>query len=465
MSTLTTYVFSKRKNSTLQPNPGTDVDIVLKNGANIISPVFTISSAGEPAFNYCKFGTRYYFVKSKTNIRNGLWEIECVEDFLATWKTNIGSTTALILYATGGRNDIIDERIPMESDIVINSRAVEPGFVLTPNSPKVFAGITGTGSNGLFLVTESSLKELMDGVDNWGQLWTDPLDALKQIAYGNSASSNLKSVHGIPIDITVTGTTERLYLGNYPCQYDNGTPISGIRVSTWLYRFSDSIEIPWEYSDWRRNNTYTTILLYIPCFGLMTIPASDVLNVNSLDIETQLNISNGDMATEVYAGGRLVCTATSNCKIDMVYGNTGIDSGKIIAGTVGGSAVAVGAIIGAVASGGLTLGTAGAIGGGLATIAGSIKSGLQGNPSGNAGMGGSAVTGADEYIHCWTINRILTDTPANLDSIQGKPVMQKATVSSYSGYIQTDGFQVAGSMLDEEREAINSALNGGIYYE
>ena len=47
----------------------------------------------------------------------------------------------------------------------------------------------------------------------------------------------------------------------------------------------------------------------------------------------------------------------------------------------------------------------------------------------------------------------------------GKPVMKKATIGSYAGFVQTDGAQVAGSMNSNERDMINSLLDGGIYYE
>ena len=43
--------------------------------------------------------------------------------------------------------------------------------------------------------------------------------------------------------------------------------------------------------------------------------------------------------------------------------------------------------------------------------------------------------------------------------------MQKSTIGSYSGYVQTDGCQVDGAILDSERDEINTLCDGGIYYE
>ena len=44
-------------------------------------------------------------------------------------------------------------------------------------------------------------------------------------------------------------------------------------------------------------------------------------------------------------------------------------------------------------------------------------------------------------------------------------VFAKALIGSYSGFVQTDGAQVAGDMLESEREAINDLLDGGFYYD
>lgn len=461
--TLTEYSFSKRKNSTATPNTaGSDATVTLKHGANIISPVFTMSSASEPVFNYCKFNNRYYFVKSKTNLRNGMWDIECIEDFLGTWKSDIGSTIAVIQYASGGRSDIIDPRIPSETDVVINGSTVEAPWTLTPLNPLLFIGVTGKGSNGIYkMASLSDIRSLLDGVDDWATLFQD-LDCLKQLIFGGAASNNLKSVYGIPLDLTVSGISENIVLGSYPCKTSGGTPISGERITTWLYRNNKTVSIPWHYSDWRRS--LESIYLYVPCFGLFTLKTSELVNETQLEIYQEVSISNGDTSVQIFAGGRMVATANSNIAVSIGYANTGVDSGKIVSGVVAGAGAVIGGAA-AIVTGGASLTAMGAIGGGLAVAAGSIKAAEEGSAFGNASMGGSAITGAEEYIHCWSVAKQLTDSPANLDAVIGKPVFEKHTISTYSGFVQTDGASISGTMLDDEREAINQMLDRGIYYE
>ena len=120
----------------------------------------------------------------------------------------------------------------------------------------------------------------------------------------------------------------------------------------------------------------------------------------------------------------------------------------------------------AVAAGVVTGGAATlAIGGGIAAASGGLLSALGGETAGGGGLSGSAVTGLDLGIMCTTVTRDLSDSQANLNPIIGKPVMAKHTIGTYTGFVQTDGCQVAGDMLDVERENINSLCDGGIYYE
>ena len=62
MASLTYYTFSKRSKSTAQPTGGTLIDINLKDGTSLISPVFLLNYSGRPGFNYVNFEGRYYFV-------------------------------------------------------------------------------------------------------------------------------------------------------------------------------------------------------------------------------------------------------------------------------------------------------------------------------------------------------------------------------------------------------------------
>ena len=237
----------------------------------------------------------------------------------------------------------------------------------------------------------------------------------------------------------------------------------GMRVHNPFLSASAVIDIPWKYSDWRRNAPYTKVFLYLPIFGLISITSSDIINESQLSILYSLNMLGGDMAFMVRGttSGRKIATGSANIAMQSPYGSANIAGGKALSGV----GVAVGSLA-AVAAGVVTGGAATlAIGGGIAAASGGLISALGGETAGGGGLSGSAVTGLDLGIMCTTVSRDLSDSQSSLNPIIGKPVMAKHTVQTYAGFVQTDGFEVAGTMTDAERESINSMLDRGIYYE
>ena len=460
--TMKQWSFSKRKNSTLTPTgAGSDASIVLKHGANIISPVFTMASASEPAFNYCQFNGRYYFVKSKTNLRNGMWDIECIEDYLGTWKTDIGSTSTVILYATGGRNDIIDNRIPLKDTInVSKSGSVNLPFATGPSEMYV-AGITGNGSLGMYAFYNAShIAGMLDGVDTWGGGLANLDDVLKQLIYGGGASENLKSVISLPILLGIAdigGVAENIYLGNYPAG-DGNSHIVGQRITTPIHSWSaTSVSLSWEYSDWRRNGANTEVYCHVPFMGLVRLPFNSVRESDSISVKYSICATTGDLSAYIMnESGVVIATASSNVAGFQAFGNSGYNAGGVIASAIAG--------IGAVGAG-LLAGNVLGVGAGLATLAGGIAGNMAGDASGSPVISGTTLAGQDRTLWTVTINRQTANDPSHYNALMGKPVNGVATIGTYSGYVQTDGASVSGAMLDDEREAINQMLDRGIYYE
>lgn len=470
MANLTYYTFSKRKKSTAQPTGGTVIDVQLKSGTSLISPTFLLSMSGRPTFNYCAYEGRYYFVNDITSVRNGLWEISCSEDYLATWKSDIGGTEAVILYATGGSNDIVDQRIGVKSPLDVRSEAVLlsgdfSGFTDDREGIAIIS-VTGVGSFGNYLISSTDVPELLKDIETWeASTITDVATGLQQLAMGGSAANNLKSAIYLPIILSSTANFDaptQIKLGAYPCT-SGGNPLMGMRVNNPFLSASAVIDIPWKYSDWRRNAPYTKVFLYLPIFGLISITSSDIINETQLSILYSLNMLGGDMAFMVRgtSSGRKIATGSANIAMQSPYGSANISGGKALSGV----GVAVGSLA-AVAAGVVTGGAATlAIGGGIAAASGGLISALGGETAGGGGLSGSAVTGLDLGIMCTTVTRDLSDSQANLNPIIGKPVMAKHTIGTYTGFVQTDGCQVAGNMMDVERENINSLCDGGIYYE
>ena len=469
MATLTYYSFSKRHRSTLQPTSGTDLtDVYLKDGCSITKPVFLLSFDSPPTFNYMKYEGRYYFVTEIRNVANDFWEIEGEEDYLSSWKTEIGSAQAMILYASGSTANIIDPRIQTTSPIYVSTELDNiSDITLTDNNQgTIILSITGKGSFGNYVMEQSNkVFELIDNVDIFANAnITDAATGLKQLFMGGNAGANIKGAIALPFlsSNMLAGGIEDLYLGAYPCTDSGGNPIRGYKVTDPIAKGSFNVNIPWRYSDWRRHSPYTALYLYLPLIGTMALPVDDLINDSSIHGNYAINITSGSVSVEIYGNtsGKIIATASSNCAMATPFGSSNIDVSQAATGIISGATAILG---GLAASNPLTKASI-MIGGTAASIAG-FTGAYKGENSGTGGLGGGSSHGLTKVVRLTSISKDLTDSQANLDPIMGKPLMKKDTIGNYSGYVQTDGAQVLGAMLGSEAEMINSLLDGGIYYE
>ena len=471
------FNFSKRSNETKKPSGnGTKITVHLKDRTPIISPVLLLQSIDDFNYNYAYIPKwkRYYFVAAPVSV-DDMWEVALDEDYLASYKSEIGNTKCNILYATGSTKNIADTRIPITADLLRgHEQAGLNGITITDSTMgAVFVGITGNGSFGTYLLQNNSdIKDLLDGADSY---WNDlninnTWDAIKQGWFGGSAAECLKSAIALPIviggpDVSTTGL-EDLYLGGYPCKRSGGANIQGYHVNKPVLKCDTSISIPWQSNDWKRISQYTDIVMYLPLVGFLTIPASDAQYDSALTVRYAINVTSGDISVMVKgaSSNKMFAMASGNCAMNTAFGSTGIDTNKAMQGT----ALGVGAIVATVSgviTGGLSTAAQLAIGASLAGAAKSTFDALGGSGYGSAGMGGGASQGIDPVIHIWVTQKQLTETQANLDSIMGKPYMAVAKPSNFSGYVQTDGFEIADNkILSIERDAINKAMDTGIYY-
>lgn len=471
MSTLYYYTFSKRKNSTKTPTGGTNVDVQLKSGTSLISPTFLLSMGSRPTFNYVQFEGRYYFVNDITSVRNDLWEIACNVDVLASWKSAIGSTVADILHATGGSDDIIDRRIPVKSDVTIssNSESIQGISIFDDRMASVILSITGSGSFGCYLLSYAGdLPHLMTNIALYtASSVTDVVTGLKQLVSGGSIGDNLKGAIALPVAFTGTqvnsqGVASNIYLGEYPCTRPDSQPITGYLIDDPIVKGYCEIAIPWTNSGWAKHSPYTELYLYVPLIGTMRLPASDLINDTKVGVDYSINATSGDISVLIYGmqSGKFIGTASGNCAMATPYGSANISVSKATSAIISGAAGIGGALaMSNPVTGAIALGT------GLAASAAQMINAAQGETFGGGGLGGGSSQGLSNNVRLTSVSKTLTDTPANFDPIIGKPVMKKDTISNYSGFVQTDGCQVAGNMFDQERDAINRLCDGGIYYE
>lgn len=471
MASANVYTLAKRHNSTLQPTgSGTVIDVYLKGGSDLLTPVFTINSATIPTFNYLSFEGRFYFVTGIRNVRDQLYEVSCQVDVLATYKAAIQATSAYVLYYTHNNTEISDKRLSAKTVQVTQSE--NGAFDEFGKGTCYVLSVVGQDTVGQFAIDLNDLagivnQNFLDTLEN--QIDATPLptsdslvdfaqyvtDLLKNEAlsftYVGKIADCIRNCYALPIRYTAWGgSSETIYIGRASSGKTGYKLAGNERILT----DSATVNIPWQATDWRRNAPYHEIYLYIPCIGVTSISPSDVIGETALHIDLTLDKLSGDVIINVGTTSKVLAQYTTNVAVNYPVGFSNVDPAGAITSVAG----AVGALSGAVNP---------AIGAAVAGLG--LTNIIQPQPETIGSNGGGAFLGLVGYtgykVYCFTIFHDTTVAPSSVSAVKGTPYNGVLSLSGISGYVQTMDASVAGSMTDTEREEINNLLNGGVYIE
>lgn len=469
MATLTTWTFSKRHNSTKQPTGGSDYDVTLKGGCDILTPVFILNHSGVPTFNYMLFASRYYFVTGIKSVRQDLWEVSGKVDPLATYKSEIQASSPYVLYYTHNNTEIVDRRLSVKTS---KTEVGKSGSFSYFGKGQVYvlsvvgkdcvsqievnlSDIKGIISQSFFTALDNAIDAVPlptnDSLVDFGQYI---LDLLKSEAgaftYTGAIADCIKNCYVLPITSGAWGgTLTDICLGK------RATGKQGYALNQRILNDVCTVDIPWQANDWRRNAPYHELFLYLPAIGLINISPSDVIDATGLNIDLTLDKISGDAIFEVttIGGGNVVIGYyNANFAVNMPIGASNLDVTKAV--------TAIGGGLAASAAGLPAIGTAAVEALGI-TNALQPQSACIGGNSGGAFLGLAGASNA----YCISIFHDTTVTPSSVSAEKGTPYNGILSLASVTGYVQTSGASVAGTMTDTEREEINALMDGGFYLE
>lgn len=270
---------------------------------------------------------------------------------------------------------------------------------------------------------------------------------MQNIIGGGNALQNIKASYWLPFNIPGSaledpGTGGRLALGTYT------DVVPGIMrvVKPVITAVNIDVNIPWKFDDWR-NVTCTEIMLYIPLIGCVSIPPEVVKGNDSLQLKFALNIYSGDLACEILCDGAEIATYGANASMNILIGDSNINTGGIVNTVIAGVTHQYGA------------------------VAGGIADTLTGMSTSVGGIGGGAGTGLTDKIVCIVRTHDTSQDPAVLLPVIGTPTRQLKTLNG-SGYCQTDNAQLNCTSVSGEPdptqteiEQVNAILNTGVYLE
>lgn len=456
---------SKRRNSTLQPTLTVGFDVLLKSSTSLDNPTFLLTATAF-TYNYAKWDDRYYFVNNIVSVRNGQWEVSCELDPLATYKTEILSSTQFVSYSSqSGGTWLADTRIPvLKNPTVSRSSAATSIFAVTGYYILSTVSISGCK---MFAVTQNTLQNIVNSITTWQTNYeTAAMDSLvfndtdlesiaraltRSGAIGNTWENTtqcIRECHWTPFVVSGGTGGVNIWLGDF----DTGQ--SGILLNS-LEPITGSIyiTIPWQFTDWRRV-ACEDIYLYIPLVGSISIPSENIAHVSTLEVKYSYTLSDGVVTFEVIAGTEIIGTYGANCSAQVPVGIL--------------QSVGAGQILNSIAKGAEKMAAA-SLGGAVIAAAGIIydvnSQVMSKNLTTIGGIGGGAGAGLDKSIYCTSVAHDTVVTPSSMATTLGVPTMKPLTLSGLTGYCQCANAHVAAPAEAQILDAIDAYLNAGFYIE
>lgn len=485
---------TKRRNSTLQPTVANSYDCILKKETSLDHPTFILTHSGLFSYNYCKWDNTYYFVDNVVSMCNDIWEVSCVMDVLATYKTEILASTQYVSYSSQAGNAwLADTRIPvLKSTIVSKATAAMTGLFNT-NGFYVLSVVGKTGCE-TFCVNKSTLTALISEIQNWendaitaivGAIPTPPtgsaspqdaIDALADFmaslqeaavksdfvgnAYAN-APACIRSCIWVPFLLSAfSGASHQIWLGNFETQQAgfelNASPTTG----------SVTVSIPWHFSDWRRGYC-EDVYLYLPLVGMVGIASESLTHASTITVKYSATGTDGTICYQVISGNEIIGSYGGQCSANYPIGiNQQASAGEIVTTLASGASKTVSAAINSSISP-LSVGAA-AVGIGMEAVSTAYNTVDVANSthlSCIGGIGGGAGVGLDLDITCYTVAHETIINPSDMKDTMGLPTMKPMALSTLTGFCQCANAHVAAPAAAHELDAIDSMINSGFFIE
>ena len=475
--------FSKKRNSTKRPTSelSDTRTVTLKDLTSVDAPTF-ILTGNEFDYNYAQWGNRYYFIQDIRSVHNGLCEVDCVLDPLATYKTEILASTQYVCYSSSlGDNWLADTRIPVLKSTTASKASTNTG-VLSRIGCYILSAvgkdrcytymINGEGTLGSILDSiarwdDQDVAELLDQID-FGQ--NDVSDAMEGLAtlmsrtslMGNAyeaAPACIRSCIWVPFDNALAPAVDsgHIWLGMFETD-TTATIISGKPVTG-----STSVSIPWHFSDWRRGYC-EDVYIYLPLVGLISLSSDSLTNVSAITIDWSVTYTDGCIAYELKAGNEIIGSYGGQGSANYPLGIAQqASAGSILNTAVQGANKAVAEAVDAGVNV-VDVALAGATG--LATAAwDTANAALTSHPTCVGGIGGGAGVGLDTTIVCYTVAHNTIVNPSDMQQTMGLPTMKPMQLSGLTGFCQCANAHIEAPAMANELDAVDVYLNTGFFIE
>ena len=470
------YNIQKRQNSTKLPTGGGVVNCTLKDRTSRLNPEIRLvwSGSSAPTYNYAYINDfrRYYWVTDWI-YEDRQWTARLRVDVLASYKAQIGASNKYVLRAASDYDpEAIESLYPATAEYKAEGTLYGTSlgwdvygdgggsFVVTcvgNNNPVgVDSAVCMFSTNGTGVQTLiSNQLNAIEGAANSAAA-TDIKEAILNLLrlpgrFTTDLSQYIKNIMWFPFEFAV-GLPSNIQLGMYNC-LQTGRPLTNpVKI------FTSSIDlssIPGSGEPWEYMAPYGVYNLEIQPFGIIPLPASEIVLGSALNVGVRVDAASGLGLLEVeIARGlqslRRIAARTAQIGVAIPYGGTAPDYAGAITG--GASVIASAASFASGESSGASL---------LASIGSAFASASPNGYAFGTSGGGAALIGAVN-LHYAVFDHVATDPAEN-----GRPLAAPRQINTLSGYIKCRDGEIAGSQnaTSEELAEIASFLTGGFFYE
>jgi hypothetical protein len=465
---------SKRQNSTLVPplTGITPTTVYLKQDTSIINPTFVIEGDSlnlNVNYCYCPDTGRYYFIRDIICRHDKIYDLVCEIDVLASFKAQILASSAFIMYAASGSTIIPDDRMTTTKNFTVTH--ADAAFPAAVGGNNYFISVTGNNGVETFYVLRSDIATMFDALNfdtitvTQGSSTEETLknvgDAMglcfEQCFTQGTVMNNIRSAYVLPFppDEECLGTPKNIHCGFYD------TNVEGEPLVEAIFSQAIVLTIPWSVEDWRRLSPYSVVAVYLPYFGVISLDSNSLINSSYVTVKYSICYYSGDLSYSIETEQNRII-ATGKCNVAAPWGvGSSAGGGSVINNAIGMASAdiaQIGGILGKIPLVGKF------IEGASNTVTGVTQSFVK-PASTEGGLGGFSDSGLDLRLHCWVMTKEFSDTQSNFATLCGYPVMAVGSLAGRTGYLQTNGFEMAGSATSQERNIINALLDSGIFIE
>ena len=454
--------FSKRKNSTKTPTSGTDAVVALKDDTSIMNPAIDSATIPQTAnYMYISDFGRYYYVRNSTKVGAGRRLFDLEVDPMATYKSAIGSTSAMIEYAgdstnihlTDPRNkpqQVFWEKKTKLLDLAANQFTTGGTFIV---------GITGGPGGVTYYVMDATKLQSF-----YSELF-DPSFISQITTQFYNAKDCVVSCRWIPYTPAI-GLAQPVNIGGLTMSVS--APVVSVRIKT-ISDASYNISFPSDDLGYGTNyldlEPFTTGTIYLPFVGIVPMDLGVVSQSKQVRIECYVDNYTSEILYKLSNdSGDYINTYQGNCGVNIPI----VSQTYNAAGAAGGVLSALGGVVSGVAGAaiaGPAAGLAAGIGAGVlgaSSLAQSMSIHTQMNGSISSALG--AQIGLAAYATVIT-RKPTVETLTDFAPISGMPFFKVDTISNHSGFIQCHNASISMAGTPEEKDTVNGYVNSGFYYE